>query len=68
MATERLAKVHAWHGLFEPKGVPEGVWMRCDGCQATLFRKEVERNLHVCPQCNHHFAVPARERIAQLLD
>jgi acetyl-CoA carboxylase carboxyl transferase subunit beta len=58
----------SWHGHFEPKRVPEGVWMRCDGCQATLFRKEVERNLNVCPQCDHHFAVPAAERIAQLLD
>jgi acetyl-CoA carboxylase carboxyl transferase subunit beta len=58
----------SWHGHFEPKRVPEGVWMRCDGCQATLFRKEVERNLLVCPQCNHHFSVPAAERISQVLD
>ena len=35
--------------------MPEGVWMRCDGCQATLFRKQVEQNLVVCPECNHHF-------------
>ncbi len=58
----------SWHGHFEAKRVPEGVWMRCDGCQATLFRKEVERNLNVCPQCEHHFNVPAVERIAELLD
>lgn len=50
------------------KGVPEGVWMRCDGCGATLFRKEVERNLNVCPQCDHHFTLSARDRIVQLLD
>jgi acetyl-CoA carboxylase carboxyl transferase subunit beta len=42
--------------------------MRCDRCQATLFRMEVERNGRVCPQCDHHFAVPARERIRDLLD
>ena len=42
--------------------------MRCDGCQATLFRKQVEQNLNVCPECNHHFPVSAVERIAQLLD
>jgi acetyl-CoA carboxylase carboxyl transferase subunit beta len=65
---KRGAGDNSWHGHFEPKRVPEGVWMRCDGCQATLFRLEVERNLHVCPQCNHHFPVPAAERIAQLLD
>ena len=52
----------------EPRGVPEGVWLRCDGCGATIFRKEVDRNLGVCPQCNHHFIVPAAERIRQLLD
>ena len=58
----------SWHTQFEPKRVPEGVWMSCDGCQATLFRAEVERNLAVCPQCEHHFTVPASTRITQLLD
>jgi acetyl-CoA carboxylase carboxyl transferase subunit beta len=67
MAT-RPGGTNAWHGHFEPKRVPEGVWMRCDGCQATLFRKQVVENLHVCPECNHHFPVSAVERIAQLLD
>lgn len=66
MAQNRAART--WHGQFEPKKVPEGVWLRCDGCQSPLFRKEVERNLNVCPQCQHHFMLPARERIAQLLD
>ena len=59
---------HAWHGHFEAKRVPEGVWMRCDGCGATLFRKQVDRNLGVCPECNHHMPVTATERIQQLLD
>ncbi len=59
---------NAWHEHSEGKRVPEGVWMRCDGCQATLFRKQVEQNLGVCPECNHHFLLSARERIAQLLD
>ena len=59
---------HAWHGHFEPKRVPEGVWMRCDGCGATLFRKQVEQNLNVCPECNHHMPLTAVERIRQLLD
>jgi acetyl-CoA carboxylase carboxyl transferase subunit beta len=59
---------NAWHGHFEPKRVPEKVWIGCEGCQATLFRKQVEQNLLVCPECNHHFTVSAVERIAQLLD
>ncbi len=50
------------------KKVPEGVWMRCDGCSETLFRPEVDRNLGVCPACQHHFVIPARTRIEQLLD
>ncbi|MDG3003309.1 acetyl-CoA carboxylase, carboxyltransferase subunit beta [Paludisphaera mucosa] len=60
--------LHAWHGHFEAKRVPEGVWMRCDGCGATLFRKQVEQNLSVCPECNHHMPLTAVERIRQLLD
>jgi acetyl-CoA carboxylase carboxyl transferase subunit beta len=57
-----------WQGHFEPKRVPERVWIGCESCQATLFRKQVEQNLLVCPECNHHFRVSAQERIAQLLD
>ena len=65
-AAKRPAPANSWHGHFEPKRVPEGVWMRCDGCQATLFRKEVERNLNVCPECQHHFRLSAAERIFAL--
>ena len=69
MATKR-AGVESWqgHGGSDAKRVPEGVWMRCDGCGATVFRKEVERNLHVCTLCDHHFPIRASERIVQLLD
>ncbi|MFG0289489.1 MAG: acetyl-CoA carboxylase, carboxyltransferase subunit beta [Rhodopirellula sp. JB044] len=50
------------------KGVPEGLWLKCDGCGASLYRKEVQQQLNVCPKCNHHFYVGARERISQVLD
>jgi acetyl-CoA carboxylase carboxyl transferase subunit beta len=50
------------------RGVPEGLWLRCDGCGATVFRKQVEQNLNVCPECEHHFYVPTSMRIRQLLD
>ena len=59
---------NAWHEHSEGKRVPEGVWMRCDGCQATLVRKQVEQNLGICPECNHHFPLAAADRIAHLLD
>ncbi len=50
------------------RGVPEGLWIRCDSCKNTVFRMQVEKNLHLCPDCGHHFIVPGRTRIQQLLD
>jgi acetyl-CoA carboxylase carboxyl transferase subunit beta len=50
------------------RGVPEGLWIRCPQCKATIFRKEAEARFNVCPECSYHFYVPAGERIAQLLD
>jgi acetyl-CoA carboxylase carboxyl transferase subunit beta len=50
------------------RGVPEGLWQRCPGCQAAIFRKEAEKRLNVCPECEYHFYVSANERILQVLD
>src|SRR5438128_6429640 len=50
------------------RGVPEGLWIRCPSCKAAVFRKEAEARYNVCPDCDHHFYVPARTRIQQLLD
>jgi acetyl-CoA carboxylase carboxyl transferase subunit beta len=50
------------------KAVPEGLWIRCPECAAMLFRKSVENNLWVCPQCRYHFRISARQRITQLTD
>jgi acetyl-CoA carboxylase carboxyl transferase subunit beta len=50
------------------RGVPEGLWIRCPQCKATIFRKEAESRFNVCPECTHHFYVAGRERIKQLLD
>jgi len=50
------------------RGIPEGLWLRCPTCRATLFRKDVEAALNVCPECSHHFYVSARDRLTQLLD
>jgi acetyl-CoA carboxylase carboxyl transferase subunit beta len=50
------------------RGVPEGLWIRCPDCKATVFRKQVEGLLSLCPDCGHHFYVSARERIRQLID
>lgn len=50
------------------RGVPEGLWIRCPSCKATIFRKEAEGRFNVCPDCEYHFYVPAQDRIAQMLD
>ena len=50
------------------RGVPEGLWIQCPQCKATVFRKEAEARCNVCPECDHHFTIPAHERIRQLLD
>ena len=61
----------SWQESSEPKrkrGVPEGLWVRCPGCQATIFRKEANRRLGTCPECNYHWTISAQERIEQILD
>lgn len=50
------------------RGVPEGLWIRCPSCKAAIFRKEAEKRLGVCPECDHHFYVSAKSRIEQVLD
>ena len=49
-------------------GVPEGLWVRCDGCREIIYRKELDNNLRVCPKCGHHRRLDARQRIELLLD
>jgi len=48
--------------------VPEGVWKKCVKCDAMLYRPELERNLDVCPKCDHHFRIGARRRLDIFLD
>ncbi|HDH00360.1 MAG TPA: acetyl-CoA carboxylase carboxyltransferase subunit beta [Nitrospirae bacterium] len=48
--------------------VPEGLWIKCDICKEIVYRKEVEKNLMVCPKCNYHFRISAKERILLLVD
>ena len=46
----------------------EGLWMKCEGCKATLWKKDLEANLLCCPKCNHHFKMGARARLEMLFD
>ncbi|MGD9163606.1 MAG: acetyl-CoA carboxylase, carboxyltransferase subunit beta [Chromatiales bacterium] len=50
------------------RAVPEGLWTKCPGCNAILYRAEMERNLDVCPKCNYHNRISARRRLETFLD
>ncbi len=50
------------------KGIPEGLWVKCPACESVLYRTDVEANLHVCPKCDHHMRIGARDRLDALLD
>lgn len=70
MATDQDQQTDNTSKGTKKRGVPEGLWLRCPGCGSTVFRKQVYKELGICPEanCGHHFYVPARERIEQLLD
>ena len=48
--------------------VPEGLWTKCPECNGVLYRAELERNLEVCPKCDHHMRIGARARLDAFLD
>ncbi len=48
--------------------IPEGLWVKCDSCKEIIYRKEVVARANVCPKCNYHFRISARERLAALFD
>jgi len=48
--------------------VPEGVWTKCQECNAVLYRAELDRNNDVCPKCDHHMRISARTRLETFLD
>ena len=50
------------------RSVPEGVWIKCSRCDAQLYRNELERNLQVCPKCDYHIRIGARQRLDFFLD
>ena len=50
------------------KSIPEGLWVKCPACDATLYGSDLSGNAHVCPKCGHHHRVGARQRLDLLLD
>ena len=70
MPEQKKADPKNWSKIVSrPKrGVPEGLWRRCPGCQEIIFCKHAEELLGVCPECDYHWPVTAGKRIEQLLD
>lgn len=69
MSVEDRRKSSSWVDQNTRKrGVPEGLWLKCTKCSATVYRKEVDKRHNTCPECDHHFYISAAQRIEQLLD
>lgn len=65
---KRLLPSRIRTGANAKKGVPEGLWSKCDSCNSVLYRSELERNLEVCPKCDYHMRISARKRFEYFLD
>ena len=67
-----LNKILPTIGATEAKdrraSVPEGLWKKCVKCESVLYRPELEKNLDVCPKCDHHMRIGARRRLDSFLD
>ncbi|MFZ2199109.1 MAG: acetyl-CoA carboxylase, carboxyltransferase subunit beta [Thermodesulfovibrionales bacterium] len=48
--------------------IPEGLWVKCDSCKEIIYKKEIDKNLKICPKCNYHFRISAKERIKLFVD
>ncbi len=68
MATVNVESTDVPPARRPKRGVPEGLWIQCPGCQATIYKKEADRLLNVCPECDYHLYVAAKDRINQVLD
>lgn len=62
------ASIRTDTNVARKRSVPEGLWEKCDGCGAVLYRQELEDNLEVCPKCGFHGAIRARTRLTAFLD
>ena len=62
-ASGRLSRLR-----FRKRDVPGGLWLKCENCESTIFRKDLESKGHVCPKCGFHFTLPGRKRIEMTLD
>ena len=52
----------------QKKTIPDGVWVKCPDCDSVLYRADLDANLQVCPKCQYHLRINARQRAAHILD
>jgi len=67
-AETAFAKKPKLAGKSRKREIPEGLWTKCPKCSTMVFDKELDENLKVCPHCQHHFPIGARERIHSLVE
>lgn len=65
---EKLLPSIRTYSSTDKKNIPEGLWAKCNKCDAIIYRAELERNQDVCTKCDHHMRQPARRRLDQFLD
>ncbi len=66
--TTLLRKPKLGPGQPRKKEIPEGLWTKCPNCATMIYDKELDQNLKVCPHCEHHLEIGARERINALVE
>ena len=65
---EKLLPPKIQHNTGERRSVPEGLWIKCPSCEEVLYKTDLEKNLNVCPKCEHHHRIGARARLDAFLD
>lgn len=68
MAWFKISKAPKGEKAEKKVSMPEGLWIKCNNCGEIIYKKEVARNLNVCPKCNYHFRISAQERLNLLTD
>ena len=63
-----IDKIKSKTGLGKKAPEPEEIWIECKGCKGQIYVAELEENLRVCPQCDHHFRIEAKHRVMHLLE
>jgi len=66
--SERELRHGAADAAVEKKEIPDGLWIKCNRCNQITYHKDIEKNSKVCPKCNFHFRINARERLKLLVD